>query len=87
MSLLKPAFIKINGHEIVMPTFSWEKPIEQELLEWTRYMKRQNLAYIQTTIWGRKQKREAEIYANVFAMVERRILQEMDICKKVGVAL
>jgi hypothetical protein len=71
--------IEINGYKVIMPTFSWEVPIEEELLRWVKYMKRQNLLYIQTTIWGRKQKREAEIYKNVFEMVEERIQREMDI--------
>lgn len=48
----------------------------EELLDWVRYMKRENELHIHTTIWGRKQKREAPIYANVFEMVEKRILRE-----------
>lgn len=69
---------------ILTPRFSWEVPIEQELLKWVTYMKRQNLAYIQTTIWGRKQRREAEIYATVFKMVEEKIIREMDMRKKIA---
>lgn len=53
-------------------------PIEDELLKWAKYMKRQNLNYISTTIWGRRQKQEAEIYANVFAMLEKKILREIE---------
>lgn len=69
---------------ILTPRFSWEVPIEQELLKWVTYMKRQNLACIQTTIWGRKQRREAEIYATVFKMVEEKIIREMDMRKKIA---
>ena len=61
-----------------MPVFSWQLPIEDELLKWTRYMKLQNRAYIRNTIWGHRQKREAEIYATVFEMVEKRIKEEME---------
>lgn len=57
-----------------------------ELLKWARYMKRQNQTYIQTTIWGNKQKREAEIYAHVFSLVEKRILREMNAKKLIGEA-
>lgn len=60
-------------------SFSWEQPIEQELLKWCRYMKRQNEQYIAHTIWGRKQKQEAEIYICVFEMVEAKILREIEI--------
>ena len=64
-----------------MGKFSWQVPIEQELLRWARYMRQQNEGYIRTTIWGRKQKREAQIYANVFGMVEERIRREMELRK------
>lgn len=69
--------MKKSNHFYNLPIFSWQKPIEQELLEWSRYMKQQNLGYIRTTIWGSKQKREAQIYANVFEVVEKRILSEI----------
>lgn len=59
--------------------FSWETPIEDELLNWVRYMKQSNQTYIHRTIWGKKQKREAEIYATVFGMVEKRIIMEKEI--------
>ena len=59
--------------------FSCQEPIEQELLRWARHMKRQNLTYVRTTIWGRKQKREAQIYARAFEMIEERILREIKI--------
>lgn len=49
-----------------------------ELLVWAIYMRQSNEAYKRQTIWGKKQKREAQIYANVFAMVEKRIRREMD---------
>lgn len=57
--------------------FSWQNPIEQELLGWARYMKISNQKYIKNTIWGKKQKREAEIYVKVFEMVEDRIEKEI----------
>lgn len=69
--------MKKSEHFYNLPLFSWQKPIEQELLSWARYMKRQNLIYISTTIWGKRQKREAQIYANAFEMIEKRILREI----------
>lgn len=59
--------------------FSWEVPIEDELLRWAIQMKLGNQTYISTTIWGKKQKREAQIYANAFEMMEKRILREKEL--------
>lgn len=69
----------IEKLELVIPEFSWQTPIEEELLRWTRYMKNSNRTYIIQTMWGRKQKREAEIYARAFEMMEKRIINEMNI--------
>lgn len=71
--------MKKSEHFFNLPVISWRKPIEQELLSWAGHMKRQNLAYTSTTIWGKKQKREAQIYAKAFEMIEKRILREIKI--------
>lgn len=62
---------------VVSESLLFSLPIEQELLKWARYMRQSNELYIRTTIWGKKQKREAEIYARVFGMVEERIQKEI----------
>jgi hypothetical protein len=69
------------------PVFSWDMSIEQELLRWARYMRQCNLEYIDTTIWGRKQKREAAIYAHVFEMVEKKVRKEIGIRQQLTSAL
>jgi hypothetical protein len=63
----------------VPPVFSWNIPIEQEMLTYLKHMERQNRSYISNTIWGNKQKREAECYANAFALARKHLEQEIAI--------
>lgn len=60
---------------------AWDEPIELEILSFVRNMKSSWLLQSHTTIWGRRAKRESEIYANAYATVEKHILREMDLRK------
>lgn len=54
------------------------QPIEIEMNEWLRHMEQSNRSYAVTTIWGRKQKREAEIYADAFKMAREHLKKELE---------
>lgn len=60
---------------------SWNKPIEQELLEFVRTMKRNMATQVgRGSFWGDKGRdREAQAYVNAYETVEKHILREMAI--------
>jgi len=62
--------------------FSWEKPIEQEILAFVRHMKQSWIRHI-VSARDRRQRREAQIYARAYETVERHILDEIELRKEV----
>lgn len=54
------------------------QPIEIEMDAWLSHMERSNRNYAATTIWGRRQKREAEIYADAFKIAKEHLRKELE---------
>ena len=75
----------MKKREIRHPIFSWEKPIEQAILEFVRYM----ASYMETTASRRdygwfannRLQEDAEKAATAYRTVEGQILKEIEIRK------
>lgn len=64
-----------------MPEMSWDKPIEEEILQYVRSMKRSWATH--SSIWPHVNK-AAETYASAYETVEKHILKEMEFRKSIN---
>lgn len=62
--------------EITPPVMSWDRPIENEILEFVRTMKVNMQHTSAVNMWPRT-RREAQAYANAYETVEDHIMKEM----------
>jgi hypothetical protein len=67
---------------IAPPVFSWDRPIEEEILTYVRQMKRGWQTMVHGSIWGHVNK-AAVNYVSAYEMVEKHILQEIELRAKI----
>lgn len=76
MNKLMPARFIMEG------TFSWDKPIEQEILEFTRNMRRQ-MERVASMHDSKSIREGAGNYAKAYATIEGHIIKEIEFRKKI----
>lgn len=68
---------------IAPPVFSWDEPIEEEILNFVRHMKRSWQGMVHSSIWPHVRK-AAEAYVSAYEAVEDHIVREIELREKIA---